>query len=168
MKVSLPTQGRMQSDCTYLGRWASKTFHRQPPTHLGSGRAGPGRAGPGQQNAPACRLVLFCRATNTALHLASTSRPRYTCHTNTSPQPRDDRHRPQRAFTPSSPEWGNYDDFTRVMFQALEFLGTLKQRGRKLLEGRENCIICRPIFIRNHHEGTNPYAQHDCKWEVEL
>jgi hypothetical protein len=46
--------------------------------HLGSGRAGPGR-----QTAPACRLVLFWRATNTALHLASTSRPRYTCHTTT-------------------------------------------------------------------------------------
>jgi len=160
MEVSLPTQGRMQSDCTLFGTVSELDI--SSATTQTSGQAGPGR-----HTAPACRLVLFWRATNTALHLASTSRPRYTCHTNTSPQPRDDRHRPQRPFTPSSPEWTSYD-FTRVCSKILEFPSTLKQRGRKLLEGRENCIICRLIFIRNHHEGTNPYAQHDCQWQVEL
>lgn len=95
----------------YLGRWASETFHRQPPTPW---------AGPGRQSCR-CRLVRLkqwagCSEESLTLlcTLGSTCRPRYTSQTNTPPQPRKDRHRPQRAFTPSSLKWDSYDEFNLV------------------------------------------------------
>jgi hypothetical protein len=141
----------------YLGKWASKTIHRQPPTP----RVGSGRAGPGRQTAPTCRLVLFWRATNTALHLASTSRPRYTCHTKHSTTATRRQAQTTMCIYTFVAGVGQLRLQT-CMLKNIEFL------GRKLLTGRENCIICGLIFIRNHHEGTNLYAQYDCKWEVEL